>query len=124
MKNVVGGELSYLELTPDQYWNLEHLPDYLKTQEICEKVVEKEPSLLHGVPEHLKAQQMCEKAVEKGSSLLHCVPDHFKIQKMCEKAVNKYLLSLKHVPDWFVAQQQIDVWRDSSYYCNDYRMIK
>ena len=41
------------------------LSDNFKTQEMCNKAVEKDPCLLGEVPDHFKPQEMCNKAVEK-----------------------------------------------------------
>ena len=68
--------------------------------------------LLFFIPDHLKTQEMCEKAVEKSSHMLCHVPDHFKTQKMCDKAVRDDSFSLPCVPDWFVTQQQVKLWHD------------
>ena len=46
-----------------------------KTQDMCEKAVEKFPYQLENVPDHFKTQSMCEKAIEKASWLLIYVPD-------------------------------------------------
>ena len=35
------------------------VPDHLMTQEICEKVVEKNPYQLGDFPDHIKTQEMC-----------------------------------------------------------------
>ena len=43
---------------------------------------------------------------------------------MCEKAVKKYLCLLKYVPDWFVTDQQIKIWHDNDYHCNDDQLIE
>ena len=56
--------------------------------------------------------------------LLKDVPDHFKTQEMCDKSVRDYLFSLQQVPGWFVTQEQIDIWYDDNYVCNDNEMIK
>ena len=86
------------------------VPDYLKTQEMCNEVIKKAPWLLFNVPDrfrslrmsiraihplrfialdHPKAQGASERAVEKNPWQLKGVPDHFKMDKMCERAVEK-----------------------------------
>ena len=50
-----------------------------------------------------------------------------KRKKICNKAVvvKRGPWQLRHVHDWIVTQQQIDVWYDDDYYCNnDNEMIK
>ena len=63
--------------------------DHFKTQEMCNKEVEKDPWSLVYVPNHLKTQEMCNKAVEKDPLLLIEVPDHLKAQKMYNEVVKK-----------------------------------
>ena len=38
------------------------IPDYLKTQKMCKKAVEKDPYQLGDFPDHLKTQEMCKKS--------------------------------------------------------------
>ena len=51
------------------------------------------PWLLHYAPARLRTQEMCEKAVEKGLHPLRFVSEHLNTQEMCEKAVEKDPLS-------------------------------
>ena len=44
-----------------------------KTEEICEKAIEKCAWRLEFVPDHLKMEEMCEKAAEKKTWLLEFV---------------------------------------------------
>ena len=82
---------------------------------MCERAVEKYPCSLEYVPDNLKTQMdlktqmVCIKTLEVDPSLLKHAPDYFKTQKMCDDAVRDYLFSLQFVPDWFVTQQQIDI---------------
>ena len=75
--------------------------------------------LLFFIPDYLKTQEMCEKAVEKDPHMLCHVPDHFKTQEMCDKTVRDDPFSLVCVPDWFVTQQQIKLWHDDQADDND-----
>ena len=43
---------------------------------------------------------------------------------MCNEAVHGGSWNLRHVPDWFVTKQQIKLWHDDAYYCNDDRLIR
>ena len=65
------------------------IPDGLKTQEMCNKAVEKASWLLLSVPVHFRTWGMCNWAVEKCLHPLRFIPDHPKTQEMCEKAVEK-----------------------------------
>ena len=103
----------------DESETLEYVPNYFKTQKMCERAVENEPDTLKFVPDHLKIQGMCEKSVENESYNLKFVPDHFKTQEMSDKAVRDDPYSLQHVPDWFVTREWVYMLYDDSEYCDD-----
>ena len=50
------------------------------------------------ISDNFKTQEMCDKAVEKDPWSLAEGPDNFKTQEMCNKAVEKDLCSLMNVP--------------------------
>ena len=75
------------------------------------------PNAFHCIPDCFKTQEMCIKAVEVDPSFLRLVPDHFKTQKMCDDAVWGNSFSLQFVPDWFVTREGVDMWYDD--YCDD-----
>ena len=54
-------------------------------QEKFNKEVLKKPRFLALVPNYFKTQNMCERADEDDPDTLRFVPDHFKTQGMCEK---------------------------------------
>ena len=56
------------------------------------------------IPDYLKTQEMCNKEVDIKPQFLVLVPDHLKTEEMCNKAVCKHPWLLKHVSDWFVTQ--------------------
>ena len=112
--NVVCRDLYYLQFIPDK----------LKTQGMCENVVEDNPWHLIDIPENLKQKEMCEKPVNIKPLLLRYVPYCFKTKEMCEKIVGAGLGLLKVAPDWIMTQQQIKIWRDNDKYCNDHERIK
>ena len=56
--------------------------------------------------------------------LLKIIPDRFKTQQMCDKAVARSPYTLRFVPGWSVTQQQVKIWHDDSYYCDDDKLIK
>ena len=85
---------------------------------MCKKAVEEDTNLLKYVLDHLKTQEMCIK--DRGCPwLIGYIPDHFKTQDICIKAVEVCQRQLKYIPDWFVTQQQIKLWHDHDYYCNN-----
>ena len=105
-------------------WLFKYVPDNLKAQGMCGKAVEKAPWLLYNVPACFIMQRMCNGAVKICSLTLEYVPNQLKAQEMCNDAVRGGPCNLRHVPDWLVTQQQIKIWHDDAYYCNDNEMIK
>ena len=103
---------------------LRYVPDHLKTLEMCERAVEKYTQTIELISCHLKTQEMCGRAVEKCPYNLALISDHFKTQEMCNEAVDIEPLLLAYVPDLFVTQQQIKIWHDDAYYCNNDKLIK
>ena len=55
----------------------QHVPDGLKTQDMCNKAVEVEGGMFRNVPDKFKTQEMCDKAIMKDGSMLRFVPDNF-----------------------------------------------
>ena len=53
---------------------LQFIPDYLKTQSMCEKAVEKNPLLLKYIPDWYKTKGMRDEVESKTSCLLEYVP--------------------------------------------------
>ena len=61
------------------------VPDRLRTQEMCNKVVCMDPYSLEFVPDRFKIEEMCNKAVRREPYTLRYVPDHLKTQEMCNE---------------------------------------
>ena len=58
----------------DNYsWILEFVPDWYRTQKMCDKDVNTHPSTIEYVPDQFKAQEMCDKAIDK--FVFDSVPD-------------------------------------------------
>ena len=112
--------MSLLEIFP--VWITE-IPDYPKTQKVCNETMRIEPYSLAFVPDNLKTQEMCVKAVEIDPYTLRHIPNHFKTQKMCDKAVEVGPGLLEYVPNWFVTQQ-MKTWRDDDECYDDDELIK
>ena len=91
---------------------LKYVPDYLKTEKMCERAVEEDSWPLVYVPDCFKRKDMC-KGVCPHPRLIGHVPDHFKTQEMCNKAVELDPSFLWFVTDWFVSQEQLRLWHDS-----------
>ena len=100
------------------------VPNHLRTQAMCNEAVRREPYRLLYVPDHLITQEMCEEAMRVRPATFFLIPDRFKTQEMCIRAVRGGPWNLRHVPDSFVTQQQIKIWHDDVYYCNNDKLIK
>ena len=78
-------------------------------QKILKIFVQINPLSFTYVPDFLKTQEMCNRAVDEWPWLLKYVPDQYKTKELCYKTVGRYLSSLQFVPDWFVTQQQLKI---------------
>ena len=58
--------------------SLKLIPDNLKTQEMCNEAVRREPHTLKFVPTHLRSNEMCSRVLEKYLHPMTYVPDHLK----------------------------------------------
>ena len=79
---------------------------------------------IYHVPDHIKTQEICNEVVSTYPCLLEHVSDHLKTQEMCNKAFWEDTISLQYIPDWFVTQQQVKLWYDTDDYCNDDKLIE
>ena len=95
------------EAVQSEPWMLEHVPEHLKTQEMCNEAVQSNPRTLRFVPEHLKTYEMCNEAVQSNPWMLELVSEHLKTQKMCNQALQSDPEVLEYVPDWFVTLQEM-----------------
>ena len=59
-------------------WCTFFIPDHLKTQEMCDKAVARNPSMLDYIPDQSKTQEMYIKVVEGDPFQLRQVCDEFK----------------------------------------------
>ena len=64
-------------------------------------------------------QEMCDKVVSKEPIMFKYCPDRCKTEEMCDKAVGFYLLALKNVPDWFLTNKMIEIL-DNAVFSNEY----
>ena len=89
---------------------LKLIPDDLKTQEMCNEVVEKVLWLwlLYNGPFCFKTLEMWGRAVEKCLHSLRFIPDHLKTQGMCEKAVKKDPYQLGDFSDYFKTKRMYE----------------
>ena len=66
-----------------------HIPDSFKTQEMCNKAVEEEPSNLRYVPDLFKTEEMCDKAVLMEPLLLMYISNHLKTEGHMKQPLKK-----------------------------------
>ena len=66
---------------------LEHVPDHLKTKNMCKDAAKKLPYLLRYVFDQYKTQQICDKALLEYGGTLICIPDCYKNQ---ESVIKQY----------------------------------
>ena len=86
---------------------IKYVPDQFKTQEICDKAVDKCYFVFNFVSDQFKTEKMCNEVVSNDLFKLKYCHDRHKIQNTCDKAVDDCLASLKFVPDWFVLIKMI-----------------
>ena len=94
---LIGDEAVRIE--PILFWCV---PDYFKTQDMCNHAVHNKP-LLSFVPDQYITQEMCNEVVYTMPKAFRGISDHFKTQDKCKKAVEKDPTMLKYVPDYFKA---------------------
>ena len=75
----------------DVFFVFDSIPDRYKTQEICERVVSEDPSLI-----------------------VYCT-DKYITQRLCDEAADDSLAALKLVPEWFVTSKMIKKLYTASY---------
>ena len=86
---------------------------------MCERAVDAYLWQLRHVPDKFKAQGMCDDVVRREPYKLDYIPDQFKTKEMCNEAVRKKPWLLECLPDWLVTQEQVKIWHNDDYYCND-----
>ena len=88
-------------------------------QETLKKFVQINPFSFMYVPDFSKTQEICNGAVNEWPWLLKYVPDQYKSKEMCDDVVQRYPSSLQFVPNWFATQQQIKLWHDYRCPCHN-----
>ena len=69
-------------------------------------------------------QGMCDKAVRREPYKLDYIPDQFKTKEMRNEAICRKPCLLEYVPDWLVTQEQVKIWHDDDYYCDDNKTVE
>ena len=87
---------------------------------MCNKLMRTMLNTFHRISDRFKTQGMCIKAVEVDPSVLQLVPDHHKMQEIYDKAVKDDSSSLKFVLDWFVSREWVVMWYGEYYDKGDY----
>ena len=81
------------------------IPDWYKTQEMCDRVVSEDPFLIVYCLDKCKIQRMFDETVDDFLKV-YC-PGKYKTQRMCDGAVDDSLAAVKLIPDWFVISKTI-----------------
>ena len=69
-----------------QFWIREFM-EYLKTQEMCNKVVEEGACSLVFVPNRFKMEEMCNEVGSREPYTVPYVPDHLITRQVCEEVM-------------------------------------
>jgi len=89
----------YLNSVTNNGFALKHVPEAMKTPELCKIAVTKDGFALQYVPEAMKTPELCEIAVTEDGSALEYVPEATKTPELCKIAVTNNGFALKHVPE-------------------------
>ena len=71
------------------------------------------------VPDQYKTQEMRDKVVFKEPSVLKYCIDNYKIQEMCYKAVGAFLTTVNFVSDWFATNKMLGKLDDVVFFEDD-----
>ena len=63
--------------------------------------------VLDSIPNWDKTQQLCDRVISGNPFLVAYRPDQYKTQKICNKAVYDSITVLKPIPNWFVTSKMI-----------------
>ena len=79
---------------------------YSVSHEMCDKPV-RIRFVFDSIHAWYKTQEMCDRVVSEDHSLIVYSPDKYKTQRMCDKPVGDSLTAIKYIPDWFVTSKTI-----------------
>ena len=68
------------------------VPDRYKTQGMCDKAFDDNPSTIKYLPDRYKTHEMCDKAIDDDPHALEFVPDRYKTKKCVIKLLMIILL--------------------------------
>ena len=60
------------------------------------------------IPNWYKTQKMCERNVSEDPFILFYCPDRYRTQRVCDEAVDDCQAVLKFIPDWFVTSKMLE----------------
>ena len=92
---------------------MQFVPEFYKTQEMCDKAVNTCFLVFYSGPDRYKTQEMCDRVVSKDAFMLIYCTDRYKTQKMCDEVVYDCLAALKFIPDWFVTSKMLEKFHDA-----------
>ena len=74
----------------DVFFVFDSIPDRYKTQEICERVVSEDPSLIVYCTDKYITQRLCDEAADDSLAALKLVPEWFVTSKMIKKLYRRF----------------------------------
>ncbi len=88
----------WLSIVQENGCDLYHVPNKLKTVEMCLSAVQQNGGALAYVPDELKTKEMCLVAVRQDGNTLRYVPEKLKTEEICLIAVQQDGCALGYVP--------------------------
>ena len=68
---------------------------------MCKNVIKKLPFVIRSIPDWYKTQEMCDKVILENEGTFMFVSECYKNQKMCNKAIDNYADALEFISEWY-----------------------
>ena len=85
---------------------------------MCAKAVNRCFFVFDSIPDWYKTQEMCDRVFSEDPLLIVYCSDKYKSQEMYDKGLDDCLTALKFIPDWFVTSKMIKKLL-TAFYSND-----
>ena len=82
--------------------------DCSKTEEMCDKAVNKFSLAFIYISARHKTQEMCDRVNSQNPFMLGYCPNRYKTQGMCDETADDCLAALKFIPDLFVTSKMLE----------------
>ena len=97
------------------WWSCQYLsfyikfvPDCYKTQEICDKAVNRCFLPFIHIHDWYKTEEKCHSNISEDPFSIMSCPYKYKTQRMCDDVVDDCLAAWKFVSDWFVTSKMLE----------------